>query len=82
LFFRNGHFSVFRDSGIVVDNNNSAGTAGALDQFRPDIVRVNRTRLIRPPLLDRISGMPLGMINLHTNFEIIDAKAFELGNMD
>lgn len=134
LFFRNGKFPTFpSDVPIVeVDNINNARTDDALNQFRPDIVCVNGTRLIRAPLLNRISEIPLGMINLHTglspysrggncnlfmlienhpelvgitvhhidrgidrgdiiitarpdmspydNFEIIDAKAFSLGN--
>ena len=68
LFFRNGQFPPFPPGVpiIEVDNINSARTEEALDQFRPDIICVNGTRLIRPPLLDRISELPLGMINLHT----------------
>ena len=68
LFYRNGHIPIFPPGVpiIVVDNINSTHTEDALDQFRPDIICVNGTRLIRPPLLDRISELPLGMINLHT----------------
>ena len=68
LFFRNGHFPTFPPDvpTIVVDNINSVRAEEALDQFQPDIVCVNGTRLIRPPLLDRIPQLPLGMINLHT----------------
>src|SRR5262249_48499761 len=68
LFFKNGHFPNFppRIPIIVVDNINSAGAEDTLDQFQPDIVCVNGTRLIRPPLLNRSSQLPLGMINLHT----------------
>jgi methionyl-tRNA formyltransferase len=134
LFYRNGHFPRFPPGVpiIEVDNVNGARTENALDQFLPDIVCVNGTRLIRPPLLGQISELPLGAINLHTglspysrggncnlfmliehhpelvgitihhidrgidhgdiiitarpdmspddNFEIIDAKAFRLGN--
>jgi methionyl-tRNA formyltransferase len=68
LFFKNGHIPALPQDvpTIVVDNINSAQTEEALDQFRPDIVCVNGTRLIRQPLLSRISELPLGMINLHT----------------
>ncbi len=68
FFFRNGHTPDLPPGvpTIVVDNINAARTEGALDQFRPDIVCVNGTRLIRKGLLTRIPELPLGMINLHT----------------
>jgi methionyl-tRNA formyltransferase len=68
LFFRNGNMPTLPPDvpTIVVDNINSARTEKALDQFRPDIICVNGTRLIREPLLGQISELPLGMINLHT----------------
>jgi hypothetical protein len=68
LFYRNGHFPTFPPGVpiIEVDNINSGRTGDVLDQFLPDIVCVNGTRLIRPPLLDRIPDLALGMINLHT----------------
>jgi hypothetical protein len=68
LFYRNGHIPIFPpDVPIIeVDNVNSARTEEVLDQFLPDIVCVNGTRLIRQPLLGRIPKLPLGMINLHT----------------
>jgi folate-dependent phosphoribosylglycinamide formyltransferase PurN len=68
LFFRNGHFPSLPPGvpTIAVDNINCARAEETLDQFQPDIVCVNGTRLIRPPLLSRIPELPLGMINLHT----------------
>jgi hypothetical protein len=68
LFFRNDHAPIL-PPGVpifVVDNINSVCTENVLDQFSPDIVCVNGTRLIRSRLLDRIPALPLGMINLHT----------------
>src|SRR5262245_25339920 len=55
LFFKNGNVPTLPAAvpTIVVDNINSARAEEALDQFRPDIVCVNGTRLIRQPLLDR-----------------------------
>jgi folate-dependent phosphoribosylglycinamide formyltransferase PurN len=68
LFYRNGRFPTFPpDVPIIeVENINDDRTADVLEQFLPDVVCVNGTRLIRPPLLDRIPDLPLGMINLHT----------------
>jgi folate-dependent phosphoribosylglycinamide formyltransferase PurN len=68
LFFRSGHTPDLPSdvSTVVVNNINSARTEETLDQFRPDIVCVNGTRLVRERLLSRIPELPLGMINLHT----------------
>jgi methionyl-tRNA formyltransferase len=68
LFFRNGRTPDLPPSVsiIVVEDINSARTEETLDQFQPDIVCVNGTRLIRGRLLSRIPELSLGMINLHT----------------
>ena len=50
----------------VVENINDPATVALLDELRPDVVLVNGTRLIRPPLLNRADALRLGMINLHT----------------
>ena len=51
---------------IRVTNVNDTATAAALDHYRPDVVCVNGTQLIRSPLRERATTLPLGMINLHT----------------
>ena len=68
LFYRNGQIPIYPPGVpiIAVDNINSARTENTLDQYVPDIVCINGTRLIRQPLLDRTKNLPLGMINLHT----------------
>jgi methionyl-tRNA formyltransferase len=68
FFFRNGTVPILPPDvpTTVVDNINSARAGETLDRFRPDIVCVAGTHLIRQPLLDRIPLLPLGMINFHT----------------
>lgn len=68
LFYRNGCPPLIPDGASIVrvDNINAPATLETLDRCCPDVVAVNGTRLIRQPLLDRISNLPLGMINLHT----------------
>jgi methionyl-tRNA formyltransferase len=68
LFYRDGRFPSFPPGVpiIEVDTINEARAEDAVDQYLPDIVCVNGTRLIRQPLLGKIPRLPLGMINLHT----------------
>lgn len=49
-----------------MENVNDPRTIEFINKINPDVVLVNGTRLIRRPLLDRVAGLKLGMINLHT----------------
>ena len=68
LFYRDGSPpSIPTDVPVtIVENINDPATEAILQRLRPDVVCVNGTRLIREPLLNWTSTLPLGMINLHT----------------
>jgi methionyl-tRNA formyltransferase len=56
-----GRIPQLRVADINVDS-----VLAALAEWRPDAVLVNGTNLIRRRLREQASGLPLGMINLHT----------------
>lgn len=68
LFYRNGEPPSYPADvpALDVTNINDSAAVEFVRQFKPDIVCVNGTNLLRKPMLDLAAGIPHGIINLHT----------------